>query len=296
MSSFGPASEADPRLVEAEAVSSSAADNARAILRPHAGAGVAFTLTRHDPSPVLAPFVDYHWVIEWDLTGRPDHVQRVLPSPSVHLSIEPRRDRITGITTTFDFAEALSGRGRVLGVRFGPGGLRPFLSGPVSMLTDREVGVEEHFDVDVAQWRERVLAAPSPAAAAATADDVLTILAPSIDPVVDEIAAIVDGIRNDPALTRVDAVAQEYGIGVRRLQRLFTEYVGIGPKWVIRCYRLHEVAGRAASGAEVDWAGLAAELGYSDQAHLVREFTAIVGEPPARYARTAGPAPSSTLS
>ncbi|MDQ3053775.1 MAG: helix-turn-helix domain-containing protein [Actinomycetota bacterium] len=276
--------------------STPAADNARAILRPHAGAGAAFALTRHDPSPALAPFVDYHWVIEWDLTDRPDHVQRVLPSPSVHLSIEPRRARITGITTTFDFAEALSGRGRVLGVRFRPGGLRPFLSGPVSMLTDREVGVEEHFDVDVAQWRERVLAAPSPAAAAATADDVLTILAPSIDPVVDEIAAIVDGIRNDPALTRVDAVAQEYGIGVRRLQRLFTEYVGIGPKWVIRCYRLHEVAGRAASGAEVDWAGLAAELGYSDQAHLVREFTAIVGEPPARYARTAGPAPSPTVS
>lgn len=269
--------------------------NSRAILRPHIGAS-AFSLTRHQAAPALAPFVDYHWVIEWDLTGRPDHVQRVLGSASVHLSIEPRTARITGIRTRSDFAEALSGKGRVLGVRFRPGGLRPFLAGPVSTLTDREVGVEEHFDIDVAQWRERVLAAPSPAAAAATADDVLTILAPAIDPVVDEIAAIVDGIRNDPALTRVDAVAQEYGIGVRRLQRLFTEYVGIGPKWVIRCYRLHEVAGRAASGAEVDWAGLAAELGYSDQAHLVREFTAIVGEPPARYARTAGPARSPTLS
>ncbi len=264
------------------------ADNARAILRPHLTAG-AFVLTRHSPAAAIAPFVDYHWVIEWDLTDRPDHVQRVLPSPSVHLSIEPRRARITGIMTKFDFAEALTGKGRVLGVRFRPGGIRPFLDGPVSMLTDRDVGIGEHFDVDVAQWRERVMSAPSSSAAAETADDVLSSLARPVDPVVDQIAEIVDGIRDDPELTRVDAVAERYGIGVRRLQRLFTEYVGIGPKWVIRCSRLHEVAGRAASGENVDWAALAAELGYSDQAHLVREFTAVVGVSPARYARTTRP-------
>lgn len=263
--------------------------NSRAILHPHAGAG-AFALTRHEPSPALAAFVDYHWVIEWDLTGLPDHVQRVLASPAVHLSVEPLIARITGIRTKSDFAEALSGSGRVLGVRFRSGGMRPFLAGPVSMLTDREVPIEEHFDIDVPSWRQRVLAAPSATAAAATADDVLAPLTPAADPIVDDVTKIVDDIRDDATLTRVDAVAQRHGIGVRRLQRLFTDYVGIGPKWVIRCFRLHEVAGRAASGEAVDWAGLAAELGYSDQAHLVREFAAVVGEPPARYARTAGPA------
>ncbi|MDQ3735736.1 MAG: helix-turn-helix domain-containing protein [Actinomycetota bacterium] len=259
--------------------------NARAILRPDLTAA-AFSLTRHAPCAALAPFVDYHWVLEWDLTGRPDHVQRVLPSPSVHLSVEPTRARITGIMTSFQFAEALTGTGRLLGVRFRPGGLRPFLAGPVSMLTDREVGIEEHFDIDVERWREAVLAAPSAGAAAATGDDVLTPLVPPLDPIVDQVAEIVDGIRDDPAMTRVDAVAQRYQVGVRRLQRLFTDYVGIGPKWVIRCYRLHEVAGRAASGESVDWAALAVELGYSDQPHLIREFTAVVGESPAKYART----------
>jgi len=272
----------------AASVPAPGAENARAILRPHVGAG-AFSLTRHDPAPGLAPFVDYHWVIEWDLTGRPDHVQRVLASPSVHLSVEPRIARITGIRTKSDFAEALSGKGRVLGVRFRPGGLRPFLDGPVSTLTDREVDIEEHFDIDVDRWRHHVMSAPSAAAAAASADHVLAALIPPPDPLVDQVAGIVDDIRDDPALTRVDSVARRHGIGVRRLQRLFTDYVGIGPKWVIRCYRLHEVAGRAASGPDVDWADLAVELGYSDQAHLIREFTAVVGEPPARYARTASP-------
>lgn len=263
-------------------------DNSRAILHPQLGADV-FSLTRHEPGALLASFVDYYWVIEWDLRGRPDHVQRVLASPTVHLSIEPTKARITGISTKSDFAEALTGKGRVLGVRFRPGGLRPFVSVPVSTFTDREIRIEEHFDVDVTAWHDAVMAAPSPAAAAASADDVLAPLAPSLDPLVEQVATITDGIRDDPELTRVDLVAERFGVGVRRLQRLFTEYVGIGPKWVIRCYRLHEVAARAAADPDVDWAALAVELGYSDQAHLVREFTAVVGEPPARYARVAVP-------
>ncbi|MGH3243290.1 MAG: helix-turn-helix domain-containing protein, partial [Spirillospora sp.] len=73
----------------------------------------------------------------------------------------------------------------------------------------------------------------------------------------------------------------------RGLQRLFHEYVGIGPKWVIRRYRMLEAAGRAEAGARVGWADLAAELGYTDQAHFTRDFTAAVGTPPARYAREA---------
>jgi AraC-like DNA-binding protein len=76
------------------------------------------------------------------------------------------------------------------------------------------------------------------------------------------------------------------GLGVRTLQRFCAEWVGVGPTWLVRCARLHEAAGRAAVGP-VEWSALAAELGYADQSHLVRDFARVVGEPPARYARTA---------
>jgi AraC-like DNA-binding protein len=52
----------------------------------------------------------------------------------------------------------------------------------------------------------------------------------------------------------------------------------------MRRARLHEVAARADSGEFIDWATLAADLGYADQAHLTRDFTATIGVPPARYA------------
>ena len=73
------------------------------------------------------------------------------------------------------------------------------------------------------------------------------------------------------------------GLSVRRLQRLFADYVGVSPKWVMRRARLHEAAERADSGEPVDWAALAVDLGYADQAHLTRDFTATIGVPPSRY-------------
>jgi transcriptional regulator GlxA family with amidase domain len=58
----------------------------------------------------------------------------------------------------------------------------------------------------------------------------------------------------------------------------------VAPAQVARRLRLQEAAAAATSDAPVDWARLAAELGYCDQAHLVRDFTNAIGTPPARYA------------
>jgi AraC-like DNA-binding protein len=79
-------------------------------------------------------------------------------------------------------------------------------------------------------------------------------------------------------------LADVAGMSERRLRRLFAEYVGVPPKWVMRRARLHEAALRADAGAVMDWAALAADLDYADQALLTRDFTATLGVPPSRYA------------
>ena len=91
-------------------------------------------------------------------------------------------------------------------------------------------------------------------------------------------------IAADQGLRRVAQLADVCGMSERRLQRLFADYVGVSPKWVMRRARLHEAALRADTEGEVDWAALAAHLGYADQAHLTRDFTATLGVPPTQYA------------
>ena len=115
---------------------------------------------------------------------------------------------------------------------------------------------------------------------------------PAPDPVVDQVAGLVGRITEDPALRRVAQLAEVSGLSERKLQRLFSDYVGVSPKWVMRRARLHEAALRVeADGAgSVDWAALAADLGYADQAHLTRDFTATLGVPPSRYATASEPA------
>jgi AraC-like DNA-binding protein len=86
-------------------------------------------------------------------------------------------------------------------------------------------------------------------------------------------------------VTRVDELASDFALSVRQVQRLSADHIGVSPKWVIRRQRLHEAAARITAGTPVDLGELAAELGYSDQPHLTRDFTSMVGEPPAHHRR-----------
>jgi transcriptional regulator GlxA family with amidase domain len=79
-------------------------------------------------------------------------------------------------------------------------------------------------------------------------------------------------------------LARHAGLSQRSLQRLFERYLGLGPKWIICRARVQEAADRVAAGQPVDWAALAVDLGYHDQAHLIHEFKAQVGFTPAVYA------------
>ncbi|ACZ87144.1 helix-turn-helix domain-containing protein [Streptosporangium roseum] len=251
----------------------------RGILNPRTAAE-RFRLTREPAPPDLARSVDGYWILHWDLT-RP-HRQRVLTDPTVHLSFATGgRARITGVVRG-TFTEEISGAGRVVGVRFRPGGFRPFLKAPVSTLTGRVLDIEEVFGPAARTTADAIIAEPSVPAALELAAGLLRSRQPEPDPAVDEAAGLVAAITGDPSILRVSQLATATGVNTRRLQRLFAEYVGAGPKWVIRRARMQEAAARAAAAPQ-DWSTLAAELGYADQAHFTRDFTASTGTSPARY-------------
>jgi AraC-like DNA-binding protein len=99
----------------------------------------------------------------------------------------------------------------------------------------------------------------------------------------------VDLAQSDHGLTRVEDLATRLAVSPRTLQRHLGRLLGVSPKWVVRQARIHDALERAgADSATPDWADLAQQLGFADQAHFVNTFTALVGVPPARYASLAG--------
>lgn len=257
--------------------------DARGLVDPNAGLR-RFTLDRHAPSAAVARFVSHHWIVTWDLPPGQRHAQTVLPHPVVNLTVEAERATVTGVLRG-SRTKVLEGRGRVLGVMFRPGGFRPLAPGPMTHLTDREAHLLDWFGPASARWADEVREASGQEVMVAAAEAFLAPRLPREPHPCEEAIRIVERIAADPSVRRVDQVAAQAGVAERTLQRLFAEHVGVSPKWVIRRYRVYEAAERAARGLDVTWAALAAELGYADQAHLTREFTAAFGVPPDRYAR-----------
>ncbi|GAA4238207.1 helix-turn-helix domain-containing protein [Actinomadura meridiana] len=255
-------------------------DFARGVLYPRDQSAIA-ELDRRTPSPDLARFVEFYWHVRW--RAEKPYEAKVLAYPSVHLVFEEPVPLVYGVQRSL-FVRRLEGRGQVLGVKFRPGCFRPFAAGPVSDLADRRVPATDVFPRRVEDVGRAVLRDTDLDAMVAAAEEFLLGCLPEPDPVADEVAAMVEAMTADPALFRVDQAAGTLHVSARTLQRLFADYVGASPKWVLRRARLQEAASRADQGARVDWADLADDLGYFDQSHLIRDFTAALGVPPARYA------------
>ena len=251
----------------------------RGILDPEAAAR-HFRLARYAPSPDLAHLIERHWFVEWHL--REPYTQGIVTHPSVNLAFEPHYALVFGVVTGRS-DHTIEGDGKVVGCKFRPGGFHPFAPVPAISLTDRVATLEETLG-DPGDLHERVIAARTDRAQIAVVEAFLRARMPAPDPQVEAVAAIMRLVLASPDLTRVEQLVERTGRSSRSLQRLFREYVGVTPKWVLKRVRLHEAAERIADRPDEDWPALALDLGYFDQAHFIKDFKAVVGRAPAEYA------------
>ncbi len=252
------------------------------ILNPRAGDGV-FTIERRAPPADLAAFVEFHWIVRWQLRGREPFAQETLPHPNVHLVVGTHRPGVHGVGTQ-RFVAALEGEGFVVGVKFRPGGFFPFFKRDVIELSERELPIAEVFGTAGASLEAEVMAAATDDARIERIEAFLRSREPAADDLMTLAAHAVEVVRADPSVARATELAARVGVSRRTLERTFRRYVGVGPKWVIRRFRVHEACERIAAGALPCWSALAAELGYFEQAHVIRDFKSQVGRTPSEYA------------
>jgi len=103
-----------------------------------------------------------------------------------------------------------------------------------------------------------------------------------VNPVACRAAAL---MRQSPHL-RVRDLAGRFDVSERHLLRSFQAMFGMGPKQFARIARIESAWSARGQGAS--WAHSAYAAGFTDQAHMINDFTEIVGVPPAQLVRSSG--------
>jgi AraC-like DNA-binding protein len=232
------------------------------------------------PPPVLAPFVDRFWY-----RGATDPVEsagstRVLPDGCLDIVVGPRGAIVVGAMTRPIVVPPAGGSG-LLGVRFRPGMATAFLAIPAAALTDDSAPLEAIWP-DGAEIAEHVGSAVGADQAMSRLAETLIARLPRIAAMPPDLVAAVEQITAHGGRIDISRLAARLGVTRQHLARRFASHVGVTPKMLCRVVRLWQVL-RHAGSEPVNWAVLAADLGYSDQSHLVSEFRSLTGLTPSRW-------------
>jgi AraC-like DNA-binding protein len=269
------------------------------------------------PKPPLAALVECLWY--WQGAPGPHLQERLLPQGQAAMILNLRDQPIAiyedhrgaGYYGTAVLSGARSNcfnidcnqQEQVVGVQFGPGGASPFFRMPLSELEDASFDMADLWGAQAGWVRERVLAAPTPRA-------MLEVLATCLEERLGMAACATTKIgagayarsgfgstvRLHPAVVymareldicdgpgRVQTVTGKIGMSQRRVAQLFHEQVGVSPKTFHRVRRFQHTLARLRGVQQVNWADLAVDCGYYDQAHLSHDFRQIAGMTPSAY-------------
>jgi AraC-like DNA-binding protein len=238
--------------------------------------GDGYSWSECAPHPALAGCVSSYWTLQ---TGSGEHVVRTLPDGCIDLTLHlgrPPRAYLAG-------AQRRARRWRVgAGVQLF--GARLFPGAAALMGVDASALADEWTPLDRVLPRGVVARLVASAARAKTTSERAVVLDTFLS----------DRLLNrelDPRLSRalrqafdlqgdisISTLARRAGAHARTLGRLFERCIGLSPKRFLRIVRL-QAALRALPGAS-NWAHVAADLGYHDQAHFIHDVRELFGATP----------------
>jgi AraC-like DNA-binding protein len=170
--------------------------------------------------------------------------------------------------------------GHLAGVRFRPGMARTLLcpSGlglSAAELTDKVAPLEAIW-ARVAREALRQLDDQNSAAACAALLQTLIHPLETKTPVQRALAYLA----THHGMVDLDWIARQSNLSIRQFRRRCLEESGLTPKLLCRILRFRHARALAFAARRPDWAGIAAQSGFCDQAHLIRDFREFTGRTP----------------
>jgi AraC-like DNA-binding protein len=250
--------------------------------------------------PPLGDYIDYFGY--WERTAGDPHQSRALPRGAAtivvdvsgrarvdfyaadgrgRLNVPPAFIAGAGITSYVTHIDAGQA---VMTIHFRPAGALQFVGVPLGELENSCVGLAELWGTEGTVLRERLIESPSAAVRIARVESFLLHRMRVRDrrshPAM---TALLAAIELDPSI-RVAQARELTGLSPKRLTALFRAEVGLAPKAFLRVRRL-QAALRQLQAGSAQGASIAADLGFFDQAHFVREFRSFTAITPTQYAQ-----------
>lgn len=258
------------------------------------------SFTRVDPPARVTEFVGWFWIPEWDIAPGRSSRQELVPFPASNLVVNSPGAGPTGLAssvtgppdvewsgpTTRISHRDLTGRGWAVGALLRPAGVAGLVDDPGAHV-DASASVDAP---DLAAGVGAAMADPDDPDRHARAVEVFTDwLADHLrEPTPEALLAnsMADLLMSDPTVLRLDDAAPRLAVTPRALQRLARRYIGVGPSALIRRRRLQDAAAQIRDDPYADLSTIAADLGYTDHAHLTNDFRTVLAFTPSSYRGT----------
>ena len=221
-------------------------------------------------APALRRWVECVWSIETD-EAVPAHPVR--PDGCIDILYSPGGLHVVGAMTV-ERRFPVAARSRTVGLRFRPGMAAALLRVPAAELTDRIVPLEAFWDGAARELAERLAESAS---VEACRNLLGTALRPPDGPP-NGVQRAIEAVTASKGDTDLERIARQAGMSERQFRRRCQHESGLAPKQLCRVLRFRHAFALGSRG--LPWGLIAAEAGYFDQAHLIRDFREFTGATP----------------
>jgi AraC-like DNA-binding protein len=170
-----------------------------------------------------------------------------------------------------------------VGIRLRAGAARSLLELPVGEIRDEAIPLQN-------LWGKHGRAIEELMCEAASAEDGMRVLEAALVPLrpLSSFQNAIGYLASNGGRVRLEDIARGTGLGIRQFRRRCIEETGLSPRHLARIGRFRNACSHIVQSARVDWADLASEFGYYDQAQLINEFREFSGLAPGAYLRQRG--------
>lgn len=172
---------------------------------------------------------------------------------------------------------------RVFGIQFRSAGAFPFFRIPANETANVAVSLDNLWRTGASELRERLLAATSLESMFQVGEIVLLAQAARSLQLHRAVNLALGRFCNAPHADTIAAISDQLGLSQRHFIAVFREQVGLTPKAFCNVRRFQYVLRSIRGTSRVDWAQVALDSGYYDQAHFIHDFRRFSGLTPRQY-------------